>query len=104
MGQIIAKYGATKGAIIEIKDSLKWFELAGITKVFQKNNQDPIQANDELVKLGCTCITMPDGTKRTEKLEIQKEFAQLDARDAMRVIKEVSKLINEDDGDPKGNF
>lgn len=103
MGQIIAKYGATKGAVIEIKDSLKWFELAGVTKFFQNSNQDPMAANNELIKIGCTSITLADGKKLTEKLEIQKQFEQLDARDAMRAIKEVSKLINEDSSDPKEN-
>jgi hypothetical protein len=97
MGQIVTKFGATKGTVVETKESLTWLELSGITRILQTNKNDMMAANDALIKTGITKITMPDGSEHTEKLEIIKQFGSLDARDAVAIIKSLTKLVNTDD-------
>ena len=102
MGQIVAKYGAQKGTVIEFKDSLTWLELSSISRVMQTNRGDAMAANDALIKTAITKIIMPDSAAHTEKLEIAKQFGSLDARDAVATIKELAKLVNIEE-DPKAN-
>ena len=100
MSEIVAKYGEMAGAKIQIKESLTWLEFAGVSKLIQGKTSDPVAANNELIKIGVASITTPQGNEQTEKLQIIKVFESLDTRDALRAIKALTALIQDDD-DPK---
>ena len=100
MRQLIAKYGDQAGAKIECKESFTWQEFTGVTKMLQGKSSDPVAANNELIKIGVTKFIDVGGAEITEKLPILKKIETLDARDAMRVVKYLTSLIQDDD-DPK---
>lgn len=100
MSEIIAKHGQQKGAKVEYKDGLTWYEFSSITKAIKANSNDEMAANNSLLKLAVIKLTNAAGQVYTEPLAILKAFDEWDARDAMRVIKALTKLVQDDD-DPK---
>lgn len=100
MSEIIAKYGTQKGSKAEYKDSLTWYEFASVSKTAKANPNDEMAVNNALLKLAVIKITNAAGQVFSEPLTVMKAFEEWDARDAIRVVKALTKLVQEDD-DPK---
>lgn len=96
----MAIFVAKSGEKIDYKDTLKWYEFKVIGKKIAAAKTDPMAANDALVAACVTKITTPDGAEHTEEMAILKAFDNLESSDAMRVIKALTKLVQDDD-DPK---